>query len=99
MKRHAKTTMPASLPAPSGSIKNTSVALGGSLHAFIARQVGTGRYGSASEVVRAALRLLEAEEAKLDALRSALDEGARSPVASDSSLEGVLAEIARTPRR
>lgn len=46
---------------------------------FVAEQVDSGRYRSASEVVRAALRLLqqrEAEhEARLDVLRKALREG------------------------
>lgn len=97
MKRKAKSPMPTPSPALSPAVKNTSVALGDALNTFIARQVGSGRYGSASEVVRAGLRLLEIEEAKMEALRAALEQGAQSPIASDSGLEGILAEIQRAP--
>ena len=58
--------------------KNTSVVLSEGLKGFVDRQVRDGRYGSASDVVRAGLRLLEEREAKLDALLSALVEGERS---------------------
>ena len=58
--------------------KNTSITLGDHFTGFIDRQLAEGRYGSASEVVRAALRLLEEHEARLEALRSALLEGERS---------------------
>ena len=39
--------------------KTKNVSLTSELELFIARQVASGRYRSASEVVRAALRLLE----------------------------------------
>ncbi|WP_082552593.1 type II toxin-antitoxin system ParD family antitoxin [Methylobacterium sp. Leaf456] len=42
----------------------TNVSLTPELAAFIAEQVASGRFGSASEVVRAALRGLEREEAR-----------------------------------
>ncbi len=58
--------------------KNTSMSLGDHFASFIDTQVQTGRYGSASEVVRAGLRLLEEREAKVKALRDALVEGERS---------------------
>ncbi|MBS0294830.1 MAG: type II toxin-antitoxin system ParD family antitoxin [Proteobacteria bacterium] len=58
--------------------KNTSVALGEPLQAFVEQQVAQGRYASASEVVRAGLRLLEDQEARLAHLRSALAEGEAS---------------------
>ncbi|ACB83235.1 putative addiction module antidote protein, CopG/Arc/MetJ family [Methylorubrum populi BJ001] len=58
--------------------RNTSISLGDHFAQFIDSQVQGGRYGSASDVVRAGLRLLEEREAKLEALRSALDEGEAS---------------------
>ena len=55
------------------------------LDRFVLARVESGRFENASEVVRAALRTLEREErlfdAKLEALRAAIDEGDRSGVA------------------
>jgi antitoxin ParD1/3/4 len=55
------------------------------LDRFVMARVECGRFENASEVVRAALRTLEREErlfeAKLDALRAAIDEGDASDVA------------------
>jgi antitoxin ParD1/3/4 len=58
--------------------KNTSFSLGEHFADFVETQVARGRYGSASEVVRAGLRLLEDQEAQLAALRAALVEGETS---------------------
>jgi antitoxin ParD1/3/4 len=80
------------------SPKNTSIALGEHFQAFVASQVSSGRFGSASEVVRAGLRVLEEREMKLAALRAALDEGERSPVAEGFSLDRVLTRLRSTPR-
>ena len=60
--------------------KNTSITLGSHFDSFIARQVESGRYGSASETVRAGLRLLEEQEIKIVALRNALVEGEESGI-------------------
>jgi antitoxin ParD1/3/4 len=55
--------------------KNTSVSLGDHFENFVDDRVKTGRYSSASDAVRAALRLLEQEETKLDLLRETLAKG------------------------
>lgn len=58
--------------------RNTSVSLGDHFTTFIDMQVQAGRYGSASDVVRAGLRLLQEHEAKVKALEAALIEGEES---------------------
>lgn len=58
--------------------RNTSISLGDHFASFIDTQVQAGRYGSASDVMRAGLRLLEEHEAKLKALEAALIEGEQS---------------------
>ncbi|ETB04364.1 antitoxin [Mycobacterium avium subsp. avium 10-9275] len=58
--------------------KNTSFSLDEHYSAFIEREVASGRYRSASDVVRSALRLLEDRETQLRALRAALEAGERS---------------------
>ncbi len=72
--------------------KNTSVTLGEHFEKFLVRQIETGRYGSASEAIRAGLRLLEERETRLEALRHALIEGEQSGT-SDYSLQGILDEL------
>ncbi len=61
--------------------KNTSITLGDHFDSFISGQVKSGRFGSASEVVRTALRLLENTEARLETLRKMLNEGEQSGIA------------------
>jgi antitoxin ParD1/3/4 len=55
--------------------RNTSVSLGPHFVSFIDAQVKDGRYGTASDVIRAGLRLLEEHEAKVKALQDALQAG------------------------
>ncbi len=63
--------------------RNTSISLGDHFAQFIDRQVEGGRYGSASDVVRAGLRLLEEREAKVAALQAALIAGEESGPAEE----------------
>ena len=58
--------------------RNTSVSLGDHFANFIDAQVGEGRYGTASDVIRAGLRLLEEHEAKVKSLQDALIAGEQS---------------------
>lgn len=81
--------------------KSTSFSLGDHFSRFIETQVAQGRYGSASDVVRAALRLLEDKEAKVAALRAALIEGEQSGKSRPFDFERFIArkrsQAARTP--
>ncbi|MEE9492746.1 MAG: type II toxin-antitoxin system ParD family antitoxin [Gammaproteobacteria bacterium] len=52
--------------------KNTSISLGDHFENFVVQRVKSGRFASASDAVRAGLRLLEQEETKLDLLRKTL---------------------------
>jgi len=72
--------------------KNTSVTLGTHYEKFISQQVAQGRFGSASEAIRAGLRLLEERETKLSLLRCSLVEGEESGKAA-YSLEGLIDEL------
>jgi len=75
----------------------TSLSLGPHWEGFIKKQVESGRYGSASEVVRDALRGLEEYSGKLEALRAHLDEGRqqalRGEFAKDFSIEKLIEEL------
>lgn len=77
--------------------KNTSVSLGEHFEHFVAQQIEAGRFGSASEVIRAGLRLLEDSEDRLAALRRALREGEQSGRA-DYSVEAFINELDRSAR-
>ncbi len=72
--------------------KNTSITLGPHFDAFIAEQLENGRYGSTSEVVRAALRLLEESETRLTTLRKLLKEGEDSGF-EDYSYDSFIREL------
>ena len=72
--------------------KNTSVTIGPHYEKFISKQIEVGRYSSASEAIRAGLRLLEERELKLTALRRVLKEGEDSGFA-DYSLDSLIEEL------
>jgi antitoxin ParD1/3/4 len=73
------------------------------LESFVLEKVQSGRYENASEVVRAALRTLEREEqqfeAKLAALRAAIDEGDASGVARGNSFARVRRVLQRSKKK
>ena len=71
--------------------KNTSFSIGEHFGALIEAQVREGRYGSASDVVRAGLRLLEEQETKLAALQAALMEGEESGPSTPFDVEAFIA--------
>ena len=75
--------------------KNTSFSLGEHFGDFIDEQVDSGRFASASEVLRAGLRLLEERESKLTALRLALVEGEVSGEATAFDFDTFLARKRR----
>ena len=72
--------------------KNTSISLNDHFDAFISESVKNGRYDSASEVIRAGLRLLESSETKLASLRSMLAEGESSGF-TDYSYEKMIQQL------
>lgn len=63
--------------------KNTSISLGDYFESFVESSITKGRYNNASEVIRAGLRLLEEEESKIKVLKTAIQEGIDSGIASD----------------
>jgi len=58
--------------------KNTSVTLGEHFENIIEKSIKSGRYSSASEVIRAGLRLVDEREQKIRILREAIEAGERS---------------------
>lgn len=70
--------------------RNTSISLGDHFAQFIDRQVDGGRYRSASDVVRAGLRLLEEQETRRETLRAALIEGETSGTPESFDSEAFL---------
>lgn len=77
----------------------SSFTLGSHFEGFIKRQVGSGRYASASEVVRDSLRLLEQREeervVQMDALRGEISKGAASGagIPADQVFDNLRARI------
>ncbi len=73
--------------------KTTSVALGDHFLDFVDQQLSTGRYGSASEVVRAGLRILEEHETKHQALQKAITTGLESGVVEDFTMDAIQRDL------
>jgi antitoxin ParD1/3/4 len=73
--------------------------LGEHWEVFIKNEIASGRYGSASEVVRDALRAMEEHKSKLDALRMHLAQGAEQAregqFVNDFSMESLINDLDR----
>ena len=63
--------------------KHTSFSLGEHFEGFVAQEVASGSYGTASEVIRDGLRLLERRKQRLSLLRAAVEVASKSPKSED----------------
>jgi antitoxin ParD1/3/4 len=73
--------------------RNTSVTLGEHFDKFVQDRINEGRFQSVSEVVRAGLRKLEEDEAKLHVLRQKLQAGENSPAIENFDCEEFVAAL------
>lgn len=73
--------------------RNTSISLGNYFDSFVQSRITVGRYKNISEVIRAGLRLLEEEENKVIALKSAIQEGIESGNAHNFNPEKHLEQL------
>lgn len=78
--------------------KNTSIILGDHYERFIGTQVGSGKYGSTSEVIRAGLRLLEERETAMNTLQAALVHGENSGISTRGPDE-IISEVIEKRRK
>ena len=79
--------------------RNTSVSLGDYFEGFVENRITEGRYKNASEVIRAGLRLLEEEENRLTALKSAIQDGISSGLAKDFNSKKHLEMLKASKKR
>ena len=80
-------------------MKNTSISLGNYFDQFVNKQVTAGRFKNVSEVIRAGLRLLENEETRVNALKSALQEGLNSNNVENFDFDTNLAKLKSEKRK
>lgn len=71
----------------------TSFTLGEHWEVFMKNQIASGKYGSASELVRDGLRLLERRETKIAALQKAITEGFESGISENFSMDELQNEL------
>lgn len=77
--------------------RTTSVTIGPQLDNFVSKLIESGRYGSTSEVMRSALRLLEQQENQTAALKQAIEAGENSGE-SALSLKDIAAQVKQKHR-
>ena len=77
--------------------RTTSVTIGPQLDDFVSKLIESGRYGSTSEVMRSALRLLEQQENQTAALKQAIEAGENSGE-STLSLKDIAAQVKQKHR-
>lgn len=73
--------------------RNTSILLGNHFDSFINKQIKTGKFSSASEVVRAALRMFEDEEIQKTRLINELKKGEKSGFVKDFNRKTFLKNL------
>lgn len=73
--------------------RTVTVSLGQHFEAFIQESIAKGKYNNVSEVIRAALRRLEEEEARISAFCSAIDDGDASPDVVNFDEESFVEEM------
>ncbi len=73
--------------------RNTSILLGEHFEEFISAKISSGKFNSASEVIRTALRLLETEELKMKDLNKALSQGEKSGMARNFNAKANLKKL------
>ncbi|RKW70297.1 type II toxin-antitoxin system ParD family antitoxin [Galactobacter caseinivorans] len=71
--------------------QNTSISLDEHFTSFLSAEVASGRHRSASEVVRAGLRLLEDQDTRVAALRAELAKGQRSGAPEEFDFAAIIA--------
>ena len=74
-------------------MKNTSIALGEHFDKYIAEQLASGRYRTASELIRECLRLHQERELRIAAMRAAIEDGVASGIDESFSFEGLNREL------
>ena len=74
-------------------MKNTSIALGEHFDQYIAEQLASGRYRTASELIRESLRMHQERELKIVAMRAAIEDGVASGIDGSFSFEGLNREL------
>ena len=73
--------------------RTVTVSLGPHFEEYIQAGIKSGKYNNVSEMIRAALRHMEEDEAKLAAFCAAIDEGDASSDVVDFDEDAFIAEI------